>query len=208
MAVVGHQPRHEGQNQRGVGELDDRIGPREAQLGQAPERPPRCGRGVQPEMPGALPWSAQRSAARRATTLFAGRAVHRRTRVARGTPPRAHSAASGTANGWRRPTDEQAQGLFIGTLLRSFGQGLRMNRSKYGTPARLHHGDHDLRSAGGGKYDAVELWAAAGDLDEFSHAGLLHGHRLLRARRRALECLVRNARVLGCDRRLPARAAA
>jgi hypothetical protein len=40
MAVLGHQSGCEGEDQRGIGELHDRVGPREAQLRETPEDAP------------------------------------------------------------------------------------------------------------------------------------------------------------------------
>ena len=46
VAVVGEQPGREREDQRRVGELHDRIGPREAELRQAFERAPASDRDV------------------------------------------------------------------------------------------------------------------------------------------------------------------
>jgi hypothetical protein len=52
VAVVSDQPGREREDQRGVGELHDRIGPREADLRQAFERTPPFPWGVQKRVAG------------------------------------------------------------------------------------------------------------------------------------------------------------
>lgn len=119
------------------------------------------------------------------TTLPAGRAVHRPTRptrVAGVSSPGGHAAAGCAVNGRRRPTDQQTQGSVVGAFLRPLGQRPRVNRSEHGTSAGVHHGYHDLGSARHVEHDPVELWAAAGDLDEFAGACRLHRQSVLSPR--------------------------
>jgi hypothetical protein len=106
--------------------------------------------------------------------LLAGRTVHRPACVTGAPPAHSRPTASRTASRRRRPADEETQCPISGALLRALAHHLRMNRSEHGATGRIHHGHHDLGFARGVEHDSVELWAAAGDLDEFASTDGLH----------------------------------
>src|SRR4030081_3638585 len=57
-----------------------------------------------------------------------------------------------------------------------------MNRSEHGTAAAVDHRHDDLRPARNVEHDPVELYAAAGDLDELACACRFHSHSVLAER--------------------------
>src|SRR4051812_38988024 len=110
-----------------------------------------------------------------AVLLLAGRAVHRRPRVAV-LPSRRPCAGRRRATARRLPrtADQQRKRAVVRSSLGALGQGVGMDGAKHGAARGVHYGNGDLGLARRVEHDPVDFPVPIGDLYELSFACRLH----------------------------------
>ena len=78
-------------------------------------------------------------------------------RVARASLPAARRAARDVVRRWGRSANEQTQRSVVRTLLRAFGQGVRIDRPKQRAATGVNHRDDDLGAAWRVEHEPIEF---------------------------------------------------